>query len=163
MRNNLGCLRLVKTPCVQLGQNQVTSGILSARVVYDKLITITFFFFFPGHIKQMEIDLTNKSKLIKSFDHPDSPHFIVPSFPVDSQIVIIKFSSICYTQDHLYVPFLLSLCWCPSSDHHHHLTEARQKTTLIPPSEYENFIFSRGMYSAIKLANVICTDMKMLT
>lgn len=62
----------------------------------------------------MEIDLTNKSKLIKSFDHPDSPHFIVPSFPVDSQIVIVKFSSIYYTQVDLHVPF-----FCHCVDVHH--------------------------------------------
>lgn len=46
----------------------------------------------------MEIHLTNKRKLIKSFDHPDSLHFIVPSFPVDSQIVIVKLLGIYYTQ-----------------------------------------------------------------
>lgn len=63
----------------------------------------------------MEIDLTNKSNLIKSFDHPDSPHFIVPSFPVDSQIVIVKFSSIYYTQDDLRGPF-----FCRCGDVHHH-------------------------------------------
>ena len=57
----------------------------------------------------MEIDLTNKSELIKSFDHPDSPHFIVPSFPVDFQIVIVKFSSIYYTQDDVRVPFSVTV------------------------------------------------------
>lgn len=65
----------------------------------------------------MKIDLTNKSKLIKSFDHPDSPHFIVPSFPVDSQIVIVKFSSIYYTQDDLHAPF-----FCHCVDVHHRTT-----------------------------------------
>lgn len=65
----------------------------------------------------MKIDLTNKSELIKSFDHPDSLHFIVPSFPVDSQIVIVKFSSIYYTQDDLCVPF-----FCDCVDVHHGTT-----------------------------------------
>lgn len=49
--------------------------------------------------KTKVIDLTNKTKLIKSFDHFDSLRIPVVSSPVASQIVAVKASYICFFLD----------------------------------------------------------------
>lgn len=49
--------------------------------------------------KTKVIDLTNKTKLIKSFDHFDSRRFPVVRLPVGSQIVAVKSSYICFFLD----------------------------------------------------------------
>lgn len=86
---------------------------LSTGDCLDKLIIISLLFPGPKKKKKKVIDLTNKMKLIKSFDHFDSLHFTVPASLLPHKLLLSNhFIFVSFRYD-LTSPFL-SPCYCPS-------------------------------------------------